>query len=197
MPELLSPIEQAQQKPSGAAQPSRRWALLGSLALLTAAAAAVHYKAAMQVPDDVDPAESARRSAALLALGPLPLRAVATAEIPTALAAAGLAPGDAGTLAADVSAGRVRLVWLSLYDSDVEDGDVAEIRSGGFSQVVRLTKASVAIAVPVGADNTIIIAGLVDGGGGGVTVGVALPSGPVPLPPLSVGQALRLPVGRP
>jgi hypothetical protein len=87
------------------------------------------------------------------------------------------------------------MVSLSVYDSDVEDGDVAEIRSGGFSQIVTLTKAPITLAVPVGPDNQISIAGLVDGGGGGVTVGLILPSGPFPLPPLSVGQSFRLPVG--
>ncbi len=177
----------------GAAQSSRRWAMLGAVAVLTGAAAAVHFQAAAPGPDEVGAAEAARRSAALAALGPLPL--VAPSDAAAALARSGLSATDANSLAAEAGAGRVRVVSLSVFDSDAEDGDVAEIRSAGFSQAVRLTKAPIALAVPVGPDSAISIAGLVDGGGGGVTVGLVLPSGPVPLPPLSVGQVLRLPVG--
>ena len=175
-------------------QPSRRWAMLGAAALLTGAAAAVHYRAANPGPDEVDPAEAARRLDALNALGALPLAAVPAGDMAAALAASGLPASGVTAVMADAAAGRVRIVLLSLFDSDVEDGDVAEIRSGGWSRVVRLARAPVALAVPVGADNTISVAGLVDGGGGGVTVGLVLPSGPLPLPPLSVGQVLRLPV---
>lgn len=181
---------------AGPKHPSRRWVLLGAVALLIGAAATVHFRAAAPRPDAVEAAEAARRIMALVTLGPLPLIQVAPGDVPAVLAAAGgMPPDDAGTLAADAAAGRVRVVSLSVFDSDVEDGDVAEIRSGGFSQTVRLTKAPVTLAVPVGADGVISVTGLADGGGGGVTVGLALPGGPLPLPPLSVGQTLHLPVG--
>ncbi len=196
MPDAM-PAAQPKPPPPAGLPPTRRWSLLGGLALLTVAAAAVHHQAAAPGADTVDVSETTRRIAGLAAAGPLPLSQVGQADMTHALSASELPAGDSSALAADASAGRVRLVWLSLYDSDVEDGDVAEIRSGGFSRAVRLTKAPVAIAVPVGPDNTITVAGLVDGGGGGVTVGLVLPGGPLPLPPLSVGQTLRLPIGRP
>lgn len=192
-PELSS--DAARPARARVGQLSRRWALLGATAVLAAAAAAVRFRAAAPGPDEVDAAEATRRGIALAALGPLPLAQVALNNVATAFGGSGLSSGESNTLAADAKAGRVRVVLLSVYDSDVEDGDVVEIRGSGFSQIVRLTKAPVAVAVPVGPDNTISLAGLVDGGGGGVTVGLILPSGPFPLPPLSVGQVLRLPVG--
>ena len=181
--------------PAGREQSSRRWVMLGAVAVLTGAVAAVHFRAAVPTPDEVDAAEVARRGAALAAAGPLPLGQIAASDAAAALVEIGLSAADTTTLTANVTAGRVRLVRLSVFDSDVEDGDVAEIRSAGFRQVVPLTRAPIVLAVPVGPDNTIEIAGLVDGGGGGVTVGLVLLNGPLPLPPLSVGQVLRLPIG--
>jgi hypothetical protein len=88
----------------------------------------------------------------------------------------------------------VRLVWLSLYDSDAEDGDAVLIRSGTFTHSMVLTHAPVAVPIPVVDGAAVTITGTVDGGGGGVTVGMVTPQGPLPLPPLSVGQTITLPL---
>ena len=88
----------------------------------------------------------------------------------------------------------VRLAWLTLWDSDVEDGDVVRIDSEGYSRVVVLTKAPVTFAVPVPSGGTINVTGIRDGDGGGITAGIA--SGPTKLvlPVMSVGQVLGLKV---
>ncbi len=145
--------------------------------------------------DNVPPAKAQARAAHMARFGPLPLRVVQPGQAGAVAQEAGLPPAEQAALLADVQGGRAQLVWLTLYDSDAEDGDVAELRSAGFSRIVPLARAPVTLAVPVGPDRTILLIGSIDGGGGGITAGVVLPSGPVPLPPLSVGQSIRLPVG--
>lgn len=136
-----------------------------------------------------------RRAASLAQLGTIGLPSVAAgAETEAALDALGLPAPDRARLAQDAQAGAVRLVWLELYDSDAEDGDAVEIRSGGFRRSVRLTQAPVRVGVPLAADGAAVtLTGAVDGGGGGVTVGILLNGAPLPLPPLSVGQSITLP----
>jgi hypothetical protein len=180
--------------PKQASRPTRRLVTLGAVCLAVAALAVVRQQAGASM-DDISPAEAQARAARLASFGPLPLQTVQPGEVKTAVEALGLPPAEHVALIADLDNSRTRLIWLTLYDSDVEDGDVAEIRSGGFSRTVPLTRRPIKVAVPVGPDGAILLTGSVDGGGGGVTVGVVLPSGPLPLPPLSVGQTLRLPVG--
>ena len=195
MPEPLSTL--SRPKPTAPAQRASRWALLGAVVLLSGAATALHFHTAWAGADNVDPAEIAQRATAIRALGPLHLTGIAGAALPTFLTASGLSPGDEAMLVTDVLAGRTRAVQIGIFDSDAEDGDVAEIRSGGMSQTVRLTKKPIMLAIPVGPDDTVTITGLIDGGGGGVTVGLVLPTGPVALPPLSVGQTVRIAVAPP
>lgn len=180
--------------PPQVARPTRRLFMLGAVCLGLAGVAAMRAQVAAGA-DDVPPAEAQARAAHVTLLGPLPLQVVQPGQIGAAAQEAGLSPAEQAALLADVQGGRAQLVWLTLYDSDAEDGDVAELRSAGFSRVVPLARTPVTVAVPVGTDRTILLVGSVDGGGGGVTVGVVLSSGPMPLPPLSVGQTIRLPVG--
>jgi len=89
---------------------------------------------------------------------------------------------------------RVRLAWLTLWDSDVEDGDVVRIDSEGYSRIVVLTKSPVTFAVPIPSTGTINVTGIRDGDGGGITAGIASGSSKVVLPVMSVGQVLGLKV---
>jgi len=88
----------------------------------------------------------------------------------------------------------IRLAWLTLWDSDVEDGDVVRIDSQGYSRMVYLTKAPVTFAVPVPSAGIINVTAIRDGDGGGITVGIASGSSKVILPVMSVGQVLGLKV---
>jgi hypothetical protein len=89
---------------------------------------------------------------------------------------------------------RLRLVWITLWDTDVEDGDVVRIDSEGYSRTVRLTKKGDTFAVPVPADGVIKVTGVSDGDGGGITVGLASGDARAIFPIMSEGQELGLKV---
>lgn len=189
---MIPALQPSPVQPGPSPGATRRAAALGAVAVVLAGAAGLRWGAA--APDAVPASEALARAARLASFGPLPLAAVPPGESAGAVQAMGLPAAEQAALLADAGAGRVRLVWITLYDSDAEDGDVAEVASAGWSRTVPLWHAPVRVAVPVGPDQTISLTGVVDGRGGGVTVGLVLPSGLVPLPPLSVGQTLRLPV---
>jgi len=96
--------------------------------------------------------------------------------------------------AAKPSENAIKLAWLTLWDSDVEDGDVVRIDSQGYSRMVYLTKAPVTFAVPIPSSGIINVTGIRDGDGGGITAGIASGSSKVILPVMSVGQVLGLKV---
>ena len=89
---------------------------------------------------------------------------------------------------------RVRLVWITLWDTDVEDGDVVRIDSQGYSRTIRLTKKGDTFAVPVPASGVIQVTGVSDGDGGGITVGLASGGVKAIFPVMSEGQVLGLQV---
>lgn len=90
-----------------------------------------------------------------------------------------------------------RLIWLTLWDTDDEDGDVVRIQSQGYSRVVILTRQPMTFAVPASASGVVDIAGMRDGEGGGVTVGAASGASRVTLPIMSVGQTIGLRIQAP
>lgn len=89
---------------------------------------------------------------------------------------------------------RLKLMWIRLWDTNAEDGDVVRIDSGGYSRTVRLTKRGDTFAVPVPSDGVIRVTGIKDGDGGGITVGLASGSSQAVFPIMSEGQVLGLKV---
>jgi hypothetical protein len=87
-----------------------------------------------------------------------------------------------------------RLAWVTLWDTDAEDGDVVRLDSQGYSRTITLTKQPVTFAVPVPADGLIQVTGIRDGEGGGITVGLASGASKAVFPIMSVGQTLGLKV---
>ena len=87
---------------------------------------------------------------------------------------------------------RLGLVWITLWDTDVEDGDVVRIESQGYSRTVRLTKKGDTFAIPVPANGVVNITGISDGDGGGITVGLASGGAKAIFPIMSEGQMLGL-----
>lgn len=85
-----------------------------------------------------------------------------------------------------------RLAWITVWDTDVEDGDVVRIESQGYSRTVTLTTKPITFAVPVPADGVIKVTGVLDGEGGGITVGLASGASKAVFPVMSVGQTLGL-----
>jgi hypothetical protein len=105
-----------------------------------------------------------------------------------AVAAAPLSASDARALVADAVAGRKVLVKVVLWDNMDEDGDQVGVTSGGVTAVVKLTHAPQTIVLPLGPAGEVILTGLVDGLGGGVTVGAETAYGPIGIPPMQVGE---------
>jgi hypothetical protein len=158
--------------------------------------------------DHVSDAERQQRQQAFAALGTLPLRVVEPAEVSAAVEGMGLTPQGKRALLADAAAPTpretpatqsatahtepLRLAWITLWDTDVEDGDVVRIASEGYSRTITLTKRGNTFAVPIPANGVITVTGIRDGDGGGITVGLA--SGPVKaiFPIMSTGQSLAL-----
>lgn len=87
---------------------------------------------------------------------------------------------------------RVRLAWVTLWDTDAQDGDVVRIESQGYARTVTLAKAPVTFAIPVYASGVIRVVGVHDGDGGGITVGLASGASKAVFPVMSEGQVLGL-----
>lgn len=88
----------------------------------------------------------------------------------------------------------LRLAWVTLWDTDAEDGDVVRIDSQGYSRTITLTKQPVTFAIPVPASGVVNVTGIRDGEGGGITVGLASGESKAIFPIMSVGQTLGLKV---
>ena len=175
----------------------RRGLVLAAVAGLAAAAVLRFQAPPRDAADDVPPAEAAKRVLAMQHLPPLPLTPVGGDEWEAALASLALSSADEARLRADVMAGRLRLAWLSLFDSDAEDGDCVRVESMGVTHSMLLSKRPVPVAVPLPVTGRIVIAAVDEGLGGGVTVGVVAGGQSYKLPPMKVGQAFSLLVAVP
>jgi hypothetical protein len=135
-----------------------------------------------------------------LRLAPVPFedtdRAIANMPLPAPQRQALAADVAPATIAAPAAAlaqpPRLRLVSITLWDTDVEDGDVVRVDSEGYSRTLVLTRRGTTIAVPLSANGAIRVTGINDGDGGGITVGLASGAAKVVFPIMSVGQTLQL-----
>lgn len=165
-------------------------------------------------------AERQQRISAFATQGPLTLRSVEPANVSLAVDTMELSPSSKRDLLTDVESfappataplqsaqapkialeppptrhAPLRLAWITLWDTDVEDGDVVRIDSQGYSRTVVLTKRGVTFAVPVPTDGIITVTGVNDGDGGGITVGLASGAAKAVFPIMSPGQSLGLSV---
>jgi hypothetical protein len=154
--------------------------------------------------DHVSAEQQQQRQAAFDSLGSLQMLPVSPNDAVAAVDAMQLAPDAKRSLLADLAtplplpsknaapANRLRLAWITLWDTDVEDGDVVRIDSQGYSRTVVLKKRPTTFAVPVPADGVIHVAGIRDGDGGGITVGLASGAYKAVFPVMSEGQVLDL-----
>ncbi len=154
-----------------------------------------------QLSDD----ERSKREQSFVSLGVVPLRIVQSEEVQAAVDGMRLTPVARETLLTaatmtptvrpqPATAGNepVRLAWITLWDTDVQDGDVVRINSQGYSRTVTLTKGGETFAVPVPDDGIVTVTGIKDGDGGGITVGLASGAAKAVFPIMSTGQALGL-----
>jgi hypothetical protein len=172
-----------------------------------------------QSGDAISDADSKLRAAQFATLAPLPLSLVPAAESAAALegmqldapakatlakalgtsspgtpAAAGRAPASSAAPASSPGQEPLRLAWVTLWDTDAEDGDAVRLDSEGYSRTVTLAKKPVTFAVPVPRDGIIKVTGIRDGEGGGITVGLASGASQAVFPIMSEGQTLGLKV---
>lgn len=173
-------------------------------------------------PDNVSQADQQARSDAFAAMGAVPLSVIPDQQVDAAIDGMQLPAPQRDALKAAVhvpaakpavqgppaqvqkpttpkvqpvaapTVERVRLAWLTLWDTDVQDGDVVRIESRGYTRTVPLTKAPVTFAIPVPDDGVVKVVGVSDGDGGGITVGLASGGSKAVFPIMSDGQALGL-----
>lgn len=190
-PQLREPV--AEPQPLPALVHGRRVVLVGGAAL--AGAIAPHLF--IRTSDEVPLAEARRRAAILEAAQPLKLDLVTPAQTDAALRSLALEPEQETAMRRDVLAGQTKLAWLSLSDSDAEDGDVVTVESVGLRHTMLLTKQPVAVALCLPASGRITLVGVDQGRGGGVTVGIVAGTATYKLPPLAVGGSWELVVAPP
>jgi len=152
-------------------------------------------------PTTLGAAERQARESAFNASLPLPLQQVDKADIPKAAATLHLPKGThlsvwtSATPAppADTHAAP-RLAWVSLWDSDRDNGDVVRLFSAGYGRTLSLTRQPQTFAIPVASDGQVVLYGVREGPGGGITLGFG--SGPrhVLLPVMAVNQRLSFTV---
>jgi hypothetical protein len=154
-----------------------------------------------QLPDS----ERSKREQSFASLGALPLRMVQSTEVKAAVDGMRLTPIARETLLTAATTTPVaqtqraaadgkplRLAWITLWDTDVQDGDVVRINSQGYSRTVTLTKDGKTFAVPVPDDGIVTVTGIKDGDGGGITVGLASGAAKAVFPIMSTGQSIGL-----
>lgn len=165
-------------------------------------------------PDSVSPSRQQARAQAYAALSPLPLFKVSSDDTASAINGMQLPPADQQALRAElgvpapapqagpqaapqaavVGRHQTALAWITLWDTDAEDGDVVKLDSMGYTRTVSLRHQPQTFAVPVPTDGVVQITGLRDGEGGGITVGLASGAAQAVFPVMSTGQVLGLKV---
>jgi hypothetical protein len=173
-------------------------ALLASAAVVGIVAASLHFGSGGAwwplhgSGDAVSETDAKLRAAQFATLSPLHLSVVPPSESAAALDGMQLAPPAKTALAEALEP--LRLAWVTLWDTDAEDGDVVRLDSEGYSRTVTLAKKPVTFAVPVPRDGIIKVTGIRDGEGGGITVGLASGASQAVFPIMSEGQTLGLKV---
>lgn len=100
---------------------------------------------------------------------------------------------DRQKLATQVQQKQTTLVWVTLWDTAAEDGDVVRVTSDGFSQEVLIRHNPTKVAVPLPSSGTVAVTGSYDGGGG-ITLGILSNSSKILMPYVRVGQVINVPV---
>jgi hypothetical protein len=120
-----------------------------------------------------------------------PVAATNPAAVAAAVSMLRLPATQRADIEREVLDGRRRLGWIVLTDSMDPDGDTVAVEAGGIVQHVVLSKAWMPVAIPLDG-GPIAITAVKDGGGGGVTVGVATRGGPVTLRIMLPGERMEV-----
>lgn len=169
---------------------------VGAAVIALAVGSGIFFSQPTVTPDQPTQAQITQMEnswAAALESGGLLLPTVQPEERAEALASMQLSEKEKTAIIAEVEAGRADLVWITLWDNLVEDGDIVTLYSDGLTIKVPLLKAPQRVALPRPAGGVVNLIGTVDGGGG-ITLGLMSGANQVLIPPLVVGQKVGLPV---
>lgn len=173
------------------------FAAIGSIAAL--ALAAFLAFGGGPAADNVTNSEMQDRTAAYQALVASPglaLSLVSAEDIDTAIAGMPdtVSEEQREQLRSDIDAGRVKLAWLTLWDTHAEDGDILRFEStASFPIEVMALNAKTTIAIPYPADGNVVVTGVRDGGGG-ITIALESGAARIAWPTMAPGDTLNLPV---
>lgn len=118
---------------------------------------------------------------------------VAPGDVERAIQGMDITADQRQELRQNVEHGRVKLVALTFWDTHAEDGDVVEVSSESYRQVVPIKKAKTTVNLPAPASGVVNVSGVKDGGGG-ITIGIMSGSSPVNVPYMREGQTIGIPV---
>jgi hypothetical protein len=120
------------------------------------------------------------------------IRPVAAAETDEAIGRLMMGGPEKEKVRTELADGKLRLGWITVLDNYEEDGDWVRIGGAGFQQDVRLLHKPYTMAVPYLPGMPVTVTGLVDGGGGDITVSVSVGSAVVSLKPLKTGEVVQI-----
>ena len=200
MSDRLEPVARPTPQPLGQPVPQLLPKLKPlAVAVAVALTAIVATGAVILLPTEeaLTPAEEAARITAFEAAQPMhlePVNLADPAELEEALTVMNLKPEERKALENNLWAQAERLVWLDVFDDCQEDGDIVNIKSTSFHQDVAIFHVPRRLAVTLApGEKAIALTGIRDGGGG-ITVSVRVQGRIVPLPRLSPGQTMMIPV---
>ena len=122
------------------------------------------------------------------------IRPVAVQETEKAIAQLMMSEPEKTKVRSDLGTGKLRIGWITVSDSQAEDGDWVRLSAGGFHQDVRLLHKPFTMAVPYLPGMPVTVTGLADGGGGGITISVYIGSAGLPLKPMQKGESVQIPM---
>ena len=139
------------------------------------------------------PAKPAGQSTAAPASSVQMIRQVTGADVDKALAMLAMPEADKARAQAELQKGKLRIGLVTVSDTHDEDGDWVRVAGAGFQQDIRLFHKPHTIAVPYLPGMPISVIGLVDGGGGGITVAVYVGAAKLSLKPMQKGEQVQIP----
>jgi len=120
------------------------------------------------------------------------IRPIGTGETEQAIGRLMMSGPEKEKVRAEVADGKLRLGWITVSDNFDEDGDWVRVSAAGFRQDVLLKHAPFTFAIPYLPGTPVAVTGLVDGGGGDITVSVYVGTAVLSLRPLKTGETLQV-----
>jgi hypothetical protein len=160
------------------------WA--GVAGLLAAAVVSVGLFGSLGSPDKPKTQPTSVNAASLM-------QPVAAGESAGAIARLMMSGPEKEKVRTELADGKLRLAVITVSDNFDEDGDWVRISAAGLQQDVRLLHNPYTVTVPYLPGMPVSVSGLVDGGGGDITVSVYVGAARLSLKPLKTGEVLQIP----